>query len=148
MTINLYSRSLNFGYGQALSGIGVELQVVPKTGKLPIGQFVITDRSAEMRANIAKGSDHAIAAEYEDIVIADPAGELTGRLQLGDIADFDKTDRRSGVLRLLVVQLEILHLRAAQRVRHDGLCGRCRRRLAQHDPHSVEKIDRQSKLAQ
>src|ERR1700720_4398579 len=66
---------------------------MPQASETSVSQFVIADRSAVMRANIAEGPDHAVPAEHEDIVIADPAGELADAIQFGEVADFDKTGR-------------------------------------------------------
>src|SRR5438045_8507221 len=66
---------------------------MPQAREASVCQFVIADRSAEMRANIAKGPDHAVPAEHEDIGITDPAGELAGAFQFGEVADLDKTSR-------------------------------------------------------
>jgi hypothetical protein len=67
--------------------------VMPKTSKPTVGQLVIADRSAEMRTNITECSYHAVSAEHEDVVVADPARELTGRFQFAQVADFDKAGR-------------------------------------------------------
>src|SRR5205807_1561686 len=131
----------------ALPGIGVELQVMPQASKPSLGQLVITDRTAKMRANIAEGPDHLVPTEHEDIMIADPTGELTGGFQLGDVADFDKTGRGVGMREVVGCRRRAVdrHLRASQL---GGYCEAIRSRLAQHDPHSVEKIDGQSYLTQ
>ena len=60
-----------------------------------------------MRANIAEGSDHLVPTEHEDIMIADPTGELTGGFQLGDVADFDKTGRGVGMREVVVAVVEL-----------------------------------------
>lgn len=76
--------------------MGIELQVMPQAGKSPLGQLMIADRSAKMRTNIAECADHTVSTEHKNVVIADPARELTSRFQFGDVANLDKGIRNFG----------------------------------------------------